>query len=168
MIGLGFVFFNLTAIAQVDTSAFHQALKIKKELYYNNGAITGGDRGFADFRITQIRMSSSPEGFDRVVLDFSGNNNGAKVPLAHPPYYQVEVNGSQKVIHITLYGKPKLEFSTTAVTKAAKRTKNISKVELLPVVEQDRWTFSLRTQPGVKVEVFELTDPARLILDLKR
>ncbi len=165
LFAIGFSAFQ--SLAQVDTEAFHQALKLKKNLYYQDGTVTGGDRNSSDFRVSQIRIAPNPAGYDRMVIDLAGNVSGDKSALARPPYYQVELDSVLKLVHVTLYGKPKLEFSTQATAKAVKKTHHLTSVELLPLVEQDRWTFTLHTRPKVKIEVFELTEPARIIVDFK-
>jgi hypothetical protein len=43
----------------------------------------------------------------------------------------------------------------------------LSAVEFLPQVESDRWMFTLSSKNTMKTEVFELSSPARLIIDLK-
>ena len=160
-------FSGAQAFAQFDEAGFRQALKVKKDIYISEGAYSGGDRASSDFRVTQVRMAPNPAGYDRVVIDLSGNEGGQKSNLSHPPFYLVEVN-SPKKINITLYGKPKLDFSTQSVIQAAKKTKTISRVEFIPLVNADQWTWGIDTQVPVKVEVFELTDPARIIIDLKK
>ncbi|NDF15826.1 hypothetical protein EB061_10975 [bacterium] len=67
----------------------------------------------------------------------------------------------------TVYGKVKLDFSSQSAIQAARKTKTIKSLDFLPLLEEDRWMFSARTQGPVKMEVFELSDPARIIIDLK-
>ena len=158
---------SILAFGQVDIAGFHQALKVKKELYREEATYTGGDRTTSDFRIQAIRISPQKPNFDRVVLDFAGNQNGEAVAVARPPYYQVEINSAKQLLWVTVYGKPKLAFNTEQTKRSAGKTKSIATIDLLPVVDQDRWTFSVPLKSGIKAEVFELTEPARLIIDLK-
>ena len=160
--------FQASSFAQLDEAGFKQALKVKKGAYLSEGSFTGGDRASSDFRVTQIRVAANPEGYDRVVIDLGGNTLGEKSVLARPPFYLVEADSSHKKVNVTVYGKPKLEFSTQSSIQAAKKSKIISKLEFLPLVNSDRWTWTIHTQFPVKTEVFELSDPARIIIDLKK
>jgi hypothetical protein len=162
------LFLPRNAHAQFDSENFKQALKLKKEFYLREGSFSGGDRNSSDFRVSDVRIAANPLGFDRVVIDLSGNTNGEKTKLSRPPFYLVELNPASKMVTITLYGKPKLEFSTSAAMQAARKSKTISKLDFIPLVNEDRWVWTIETQVPVKAEVFELSDPARVIIDLKK
>lgn len=164
---LGLVFFQIQAHAQFDDLKFKQALKLKKDFYLSEGAFTGGDQSSNDFTITNVRVAANPSGYDRVVIDLSGNQLGEKTTLKRPPFYWVEMNPTTKKVVVTLFGKPKLDFSTLSSIQAAKKTRFIDEIEFTPLASQDRWTWAIHTHKSAKVEVFELTDPARIIIDLK-
>jgi hypothetical protein len=160
--------FGLNAFAQFDESGFKQALKVKKNFYLSEGSFTGGDRAQSDFRIDNVRVAANPAGYDRVVVDFAGNALGEKSKLARPPYYMVDVDQLNKRVSVTVYGKPKLDFSTQQTLQSVKKAKVISKIDFLPIVNPDRWTFTIEGHGVLKAEAFELSDPARLIIDLKK
>ena len=100
--------FPITTLANpsFDAEGFRQALKVKKDVYITEGAFTGGDRLSSDFHITNIRMAPNPAGYDRIVIDLTGNDQGEKSELARPPFYLVSVNRVTKEINVTLYGLP--------------------------------------------------------------
>jgi hypothetical protein len=156
-----------SAHAQFDDLKFKQALKVKKDFYMSDGAFTGGDRTSSDFTVSNVRVAANPAGYDRVVIDLIGNNQGEKSALARPPFYLVEVDSAGKRILITLYGLPKLAFSTMSSIQSAKKAKIISDFEFTPLANKDRWTWAIHTRQVAKAEVFELTSPARIIIDLK-
>jgi len=147
------------ARAQFDEGAFKQALKLKKNVYLSQGAISGGDRTQSDFKVVSVRIAANPAGYDRVVIDLADSKR--------PPFFMVQMDPQTHRAVVTLYGKAKLDFSTQSAIQAARKTKTLSKIDFIPLVEADRWMFSLETQPGVKAEVFELSDPSRIIIDLK-
>lgn len=163
-----FLLLSSIAFAQFDESGFRQALPLKKGVYLNEGAFSGGDRGSSDFRVSRIRIAPNPAGYDRLVIDLAGNTDGEKSTLARPPFYWVELSDHHRKVNVTLYGKAKLDFSTQTAIQAARKTKTIAKLDFIPPVNPDRWTWSIDTQMPVKVEVFELTHPARIIIDLKK
>jgi hypothetical protein len=155
------------AFAQFDAQGFKQALKVKRNAYTAEGSISGGDRASSDFRVSQIRVAANPAGYDRLVIDLQGSEAGEKSELTRPPFSMVENDPSNKRLTITLYGKAKLDFSRQSSTQQAKKTKHISKLDFLPILDNDRWSFVVQTKVPVKAEVFELSSPARVIVDLK-
>jgi hypothetical protein len=168
MVALAFLLtLQLESKAQFDDSGFKASLKVKKGAYITDGSFTGGDRSHSDFRIQNIRLAANPAGYDRVVIDFAGNDLGQASALARPPYYMVDVDGLNKRVTITLYGKPKLDFSTQTALQLVKKTKNIESIQFLPIVHADRWVFVLEGKKNPKVEAFDLSQPARLIVDFK-
>jgi hypothetical protein len=154
-----FMILGSPARAQFDEAGFRQALKIKRNVYLAEGSFSGGDRMSSDFKISDLRIAANPAGYDRVVLDFA--------KLERPPFFLIENDPSSHRINVTVYGKVKIDFSSQTAIQAAKKTKSISSLNFLPIVDADRWMFSINTQGSVKVEVFELTAPARIIIDLK-
>lgn len=153
--------------AQFDDSGFKQALKVKKNAYLNEGSFTGGDRAQSDFRVQNVRVAANPAGYDRVVVDFAGNDLGEASKLARPPYYLVDIDHLNKRVSVTIYGKPKLDFSTQTTLQSVKKAKVLERINFIPMVNADRWTFTIEGKNAFKAEVFELSDPARLIIDLK-
>lgn len=160
-------FYQTTAFAQFDDLKFKQALKLKKDFYLSEGSFTGGDQSSQDFTVTNVRVAPNPAGYDRIVIDLSGNRLGEKSPLKRPPFYLIENDSIAKRIVVTLYGKPKLDFSTLSSIQSAKKTRFINEIEFTPLANSDRWVWAIHTKQSAKVEVFELTDPARVIIDVK-
>lgn len=149
----------LSARAQFDEAAFRQALRVKRNVYLQEGAVSGGDRLSSDVKISNVRIASNPAGYDRVVVDFS--------KLDRPPFFLVENDPGNRRVMVTLYGKVKADFSSQSAIQAARKTRTLSSIDFLPQVEADRYSFALSSKNPMKSEVFELTAPARLIIDLK-
>ena len=166
--GLCFSAFASTPSETFDADGFKQALKLKKEVYLGEGAFSGGDRLSSDFHISNIRMAANPAGYDRIVIDLGGNTLGEKSELSRSPFYLVSVNQNKKQVDVTLFGKAKVDFSTQSVIQAARKMKTIAELDFIPTVVEDRWIWSIKTQGAIKAEVFELTNPARIIIDLKK
>ena len=160
ILGLSFLFLGQFAQAQFDENGFKQALKVKKNAYLSEGSFSGGDGANTDFHITQIRVAANPAGYDRVVIEVKPENG-------RPPFYMVENDPSNKRVQVTLYGQPKLDFSSQTAIQQARKTKHITKLEFVTLLGSDRFTMVIKTQAAVKTEVFELTQPSRIIIDLK-
>lgn len=159
-LGLSLLILTQKANAQFDENGFKQALKVKKNAYLSEGSFSGGDGANTDFHISQIRLATNPAGYDRVVIE-------VKPESGRPPFYLVENDPSNKRVQITLYGQPKLDFSSQTAIQQAKKTKQITKLEFVPLLGSDRFTMVIKTQAAVKIEVFELSQPSRIIIDLK-
>ncbi len=138
----------------------------KTKFYLKDGLVTGGDRAITETTVRDIRRASNA-GFERIVIDLEGTRNGEAAALKRAPYFQVAVSPEEKRLVVTLWGNPKLAFQAQKVVTAFKKSKVVERVELLPRVEDDIWTFVVALRDPTPVEVFELTDPARIILDVK-
>ncbi len=158
---------SINARAQFDEAGFKQALKVKRNAYLSEATFSGGDRKHSDFRVDQVRVAPNPAGYDRLVIELSGNTGGLKTPLDLPPYFMVENDPNNKRVQVTVFGKAKLDFSSQSAIQQARKAKHIARLDFIPLVDQDRWTWTIKTQVPVKAEVFELSEPARIIIDVK-
>lgn len=138
----------------------------KTKFYVPDGLIVGGDEAIDDVVVLDIRHSRN-QGFERVVIDLEGNKNGEPAAIQRPPYYQVEVSQVMKRLVFTIWGKPKLAFDAAKVKAAFGRSKAVKRVQLLPILERDRWMFVVHLAGDHPVEIFELNHPVRIIADLR-
>jgi hypothetical protein len=161
----------LTALGSVNRLQAEKVVQVqakKTGQYLRDGMFVGGDRSIDDVVVMEIRYASNPAGYERIVLDLEANRSGEPTAISRPPYYQVSASPELKRIEISVFGKPKLGFDPKKVHRAFKKSSLIERVELLPPVERDRWTFVLNLAQDASVEVFELGNPVRVIVDLKK
>jgi len=102
------------------------------------------------------------------VIDLKKLINLKPLDLQHPPYFQAALHPKGDRLVITLWGNPQLSFNAKKVASAFKRSSIIKSIRLLPKLEDDSWTFYLDLKPGSLVEVFELSQPVRIIVDIKK
>ncbi|MEK7691149.1 MAG: hypothetical protein AAB425_09025 [Bdellovibrionota bacterium] len=159
--------FSVDASAVLTPTAVHPADGQKKNAFVTDGLITGGDRSITDVVIKDIRRGPNA-GFERIVIELEGNLNGNPAPISRPPYYQVAVSPEERRLVVTIWGSPKLQFPPSRIHAAFKKSALVNNVELLPKIEDDLWTFVLNLREGKSVEVFELTNPARVIVDIQK
>ena len=114
-----------------------------------------------------LRRAANPAGFERIVVDLEGSNNGEVVAIPRPPFFQTAINADEKRVIITIYGHPKLNFEARKVLAAFKKSPVVANVLFYPLLDQEAWTFVLELKEAYPVEVFELTNPVRIILDVK-
>ncbi len=160
---------SYSAVTPAGMSAqdIHVADSTKTKLYLKEGLVIGGDRTIDDVIILDVRHSMNTD-YERVVIDLDGNKNGEPAVIQRPPYYQVEISPVQKRMVVTVFGKPKLAFDAARVKKGFSKSKLVKSVELFPVLEKDRWSFAITFTSAKSAEIFELANPVRVILDLKK
>jgi hypothetical protein len=139
----------------------------KSKFYIKDGLITGGDRAVNEVVVRDIRRATNPEGFERIVIDLEGTRGGEALGISRPPYYQLAVTPDERRLVFSVWGNPKLAFDSKRVLAAFKKSKVVERVALYPRVEENLWTFSLELRSGSPVEVFELSNPVRIIVDIR-
>ena len=150
----------------LNSDQVHVVEPRKNKAYIKDGVFIGGDRAIDDVVVKDIRRAANL-GFDRMVIDLEGNKNGEPAAISRPPYYQISVSPEEKRLTFTVWGRPKLHFNAKKVLAAFKKSPIIQKIELLPRLEDNSWTFTVNLKSGTPVEVFELSDPIRIIVDIR-
>lgn len=163
----GFVLFSEVTRAEIRPEKIHLSDNKKTQTYLSDGLIMGGDRAISNVVIKDIRRALNA-GYERVVLDLEGQQNGEQAVLPRAPYFQLAVNAEENRLIMTLWGQPKLSFDSKKIVDAFKRSKIVKNIVLLPRIEDDSWTFVFEVVPHSNVEVFELDKPVRLILDIQQ
>ncbi len=146
------------ASAALEPNSVKEALPKKTENYLKEGVISGGDREVHSGLIKNIRRAMNG-GFERIVVDIDSERT---------PYYQVALEPEQRRVLITVFGGPKVGLNAKKTAEDFKKSPLVSDVELFPKLEDDSWTFALHLRAATPVEVFELSAPTRIILDLKK
>jgi hypothetical protein len=152
--------------ASIRPELFHTADTKKTQAYIEDGIFLGGDRSIDASVIKDIRRAKNGS-MERFVIDLEGSMNGEPTAIDRPPYYQVAVNRDENRIVFSIWGKSRLQFDSNKVLKALRKSPALSSVELYPKLESDTWTFVLDLKSPQKIEVFELSDPVRIIVDLE-
>lgn len=78
------------------------------------------------------------------------------------------VTPDERRLIFTLWGNPKLGFNPKKVLSAFKNSSVIQSISLLPQLENELWMFVLELKTDSAVEVFELTNPLRVIMDIQQ
>lgn len=154
------------AAADLRPDRIHVADERKNLAYIRDGLIIGGDQAVNEFVVKDIRRAPN-KGFERIVINLEGNQNGEPSAISRAPYFQIAVTPDEKRLVFNLYGRPKLGFDSRKVIQGFKKSSLVQNVVLLPRLEEDVWTFVLELRQGTPVEVFELGNPVRLVVDMK-
>jgi hypothetical protein len=143
------------------------ALKRKTDQYIRDGLFVGGDRSIDGVVVNDIRRGAPQGNVERWVIDLTANRQGEVTAIPTAPYYQVSYSQDEQRVVVSIWGRPKLEFKAPDVVDRFKKSANFQSVELLPRFEEDSWTFSAVVKPGRTLEVFELANPVRIIMDVR-
>ncbi len=154
------------AQASIRPESVHTADIQKTQSYLRDGLIVGGDRAIDQVIIKDIRRALNA-GYERLVIDLEGSLNGEPAAIQRAPFYQIAVNAEEKRLILTVWGKPKLAFDAAKVMRGFRKSRMFSSVELYPKLEEDSWTFALNLATDRPVEVFELKEPVRIIVDVR-
>ncbi len=152
--------------AAIRPEQFHTAEPRKTNFYVRDGVFVGGDRTVSDIIVRDIRRATN-SGFERIVVDLESSRDGDRIAIERPSYYQVAVSPEERRLVFTLWGQPRLAFDATKVARSFKKSKAASRLELFPLLEEQSWTFAVSLREGHEVEVFELKNPVRVIVDIK-
>ena len=159
---------TLTADAAIRPDKIFLTEGRKNNSYIRDGLIVGGDAAIDDVTVKDIRRASNGD-FERIVIDLEGSRaNGEATAISRPPYYQIAVTPDEKRLVFTLFGRAKLAFDAPKVLAAFKRSSVIQRLLLYPKLEADAWTFAFETGVAYSVEAFDLSNPVRVIIDIKR
>jgi hypothetical protein len=155
-----------TAHAELRPEKIYLADLKKTKAYIKDGLITGGDQSINEFVIKDIRRAPN-SGFERIVIDLEGNRNGDSVAIPRSPYFQVAVTPDEKRLVFTLFGRPGLEIDAKKVLNSFKKSAVIEHLNLFPLIDETSWTFAFDMKGGHPVEIFELSKPTRIIVDIQ-
>jgi len=153
--------------AELRPERVHVAEAGKNKSYIQDGLIIGGDQAIDDVIIKGVRRAPNP-GFERIVIDLEGIKKGEPSAIQRPPYYQVAVSPDERRLTFSIWGRPKLNFDSQKVLSDFKRSSIVESVTLLPRLEDESWTCAFDLKANATVEVFELANPVRIIVDIKQ
>lgn len=159
-------FFPSAARSDLRPDRFHVTQARKTNDYIRDGVFSGGERSVEDVEVRDIRHAGN-RGFERIVVDLGENREGAAAPLVRAPYYQVAVNPDEKRLVISIWGRPRPIFNVRRVKASFRKSRWVRRLVLLPPVDPDVWTFVAEMRANRPVEVFELSHPARIIVDIR-
>jgi len=156
-----------SAVVELNKDNIIAAQSKKLKRYIEDGLVTGGDRAVNDVVVLDVRFAKN-QGYERIVLDLEGNLDGRSTQVSRPPYYQVGIHSKLKRLTFTVWGQPKVAFDQNKVAKRFKKSKAVETIGFFPMLEEDRWMFTLNLAKNYEVEVFELQNPVRVILDIRK
>ncbi len=145
----------------------------KTNTYRTSGVFDGGDAAYKEIEVSRIQFAGNistagkKRGFERMVLEVDGRTEGQTLATKEPPYFHVSLEPEMHQVVVTVFGKTDLSFDRGKITKEFGKSTVIGSVELPQPVLHDRWSMVLHLKKKTRVEVFKLTHPSRIIVDLE-
>ncbi|MEK6704701.1 MAG: hypothetical protein AABZ06_02845 [Bdellovibrionota bacterium] len=162
----GFASHNLQANIEFHSERVHIADAKKSQNFIHDGLIIGGDKAINGVLVKDVRRAFSA-GSERIVIDLEGQRNGEPVGIPRPPYYQVAVSPEEQRLVLTLWGKPKFLFDAKKIASIFKKSRFVRNLIFYPVLDEESWTLVFELKAEYPIEVFELSNPTRIILDIR-
>ena len=141
------------------------AEQVKRNVYVSDSVISGGDALANPVNLTGVRWAKNPAGYERVVVDLSGEGSGWETKV--PPYFQVGHDSHASAINLSIRGVTQRNVSAKALGKAIARSSLISQAYLAPSVEGDLAALEFKTRAPVDMESFYLVNPPRIVIDVR-
>ena len=139
----------------------------KTQNYITDGFFAGGDRSVTATKLKDIRRAKSGEGFERIVFDLEPLTDDRHAV----PYFQVQPAVGGDGLVVSIWGDVAYDFDGKKIRKAFEKSANVKRLNILPQVEDGLAMIELVLDSGksdkkAKFEVFRLTQPARIIVDI--
>lgn len=165
------VFAAIAASAAVlRPSLRHDAGGAKTGKYVTEGFFAGGERVITAARLKDIRRAKSGQGFERIVFDLVPQGGEGDGTL---PYFQVQAAPEEGRFVVSIWANIAYDFDLNRINKAFGKSANFKRVNIMPRLEEGLAIFELTLNPKltaankkVKFEVFHLTHPGRIIMDV--
>ncbi len=148
-----------------NKSEYVPAEQVKRNVYVSDAVVSGGDALANPVNLTGVRWAKNPAGYERVVVDLSGEGSGWETKI--PPYFQVGHDSRSSAINISIRGVSDRTVNNSRLEKSIARSSLISQAYLAPSVEGDLAALEFKTRAPVDVESFYLVNPPRIVIDVR-
>ena len=138
-----------------------ESLNKKTGHYEKNGFFAGGTKEVTSAALSDVRRAKSNEGFERIVFDVTAQSDSL-------PYFQVQLSSAENRIVVSFWADVQYEYNAAKVAKAFSKSAFVKKINILPRVEEglSMVEITMNPQSKAKAEVFTLSNPNRLIIDI--
>lgn len=165
----GFILATL-ALFPLTTFAFSpseviSAEQVKRNVYVSDSVISGGDALANPVNLANIRWAKNPAGYERIVIDLSGEGSGWETKI--PPYFQVGHDSNSSAVTLSIRGVARRDITAGILEKTLSRSNLVANTYLAPGIEGDLAALEFRTRAPVDVESFYLVNPPRIVIDVR-
>lgn len=163
--------FVLTAFSQVCFASKEPGPRFdvkttKTNAYKTEGFFAGGQRSVTAVKLKDVRHSSNKGSFERIVFDLE--------PMVEDtvkmPFFQVQLSPDEGRMVLSIWADVQYDFNAKKTEKLFSKSPHFKKMNIVPRVEDGLATveFLINTAKNKKpkVEVFQLAQPPRIIIDV--
>ncbi len=150
------IFTALSSISYAQDLLQERIWKIssrKRSVYFDKG-VFHSDNPKLPQQLKSIRNSYIPSrGYERIVFDFTSNNT---------PKIYGKISGEEKKVYI--------DFFNTTLATTMDKLKNIKYLKNIDffTLDEGRLSVELNFERKVSFDIFYLTNPGRLVIDVKK
>lgn len=137
---------------------------VKKNQYQRDAVLWGGDALANPMVLDNIRWAPN-KGFERVVIDLSGEGSGWESKT--PPYFQVGISSNERKVLVSIRGIAQRKLTAEKLAKSLSRSPLVASTYMAPAVEGDLASFEVQLKKPAQVEAFYLVNPPRIIMDIR-
>lgn len=166
-----FMVFAIVILAGATARAatpFKQSLSEKKNIYMRDGVFTGGRAGAAGPAgsiITVRRGFSAKAQLERVIVNM-GDREGKPLKM-EPTYFQASMDAANRRVILDITQLRLSKVSEQQIRKLFKGSPYVESVNFTLDSEDKSASMVLNLKRPMKLEVFRLAKPARIVMDLK-
>ncbi len=155
---------TLSAFAEFSPGQVIAAGKVKRNVYVNNTIIAGGDALANPVNLASVRWAAN-KGFERIVIDLSGEGNDWESKV--PPYFQVAVSSNEQKLGVSIRGVSSRQVDKANLAQSFRKSSLIKQSYIAPALEGDLAAMEFNTRGPVDAEAFYLVSPPRIVIDVR-
>jgi|GEM_PF-5898873 len=143
-----------------SAGAVQVALEKKLGIYAENGVVSAGSAKGRDESIKEVRFGRQKE-FERLVFEFRTQEE--------VPYSEFSLDPKTQRLMVSFFGKKISHEKSPNWKKIEQNSETIVHVRAYPKLKTiDFQTIVFDLKPGTRFEVFKLSAPHRIVLDLRQ
>ena len=164
---LGLATVSIAAFASVHPSERHEAGGAKTNRYISAGFFAGGEHTVTSAKLKDIRRGKQSGGFERIVFDLEAQADDKEAV----PYFQVQAAPEEGRFIMSIWANVLYDFDSTRVSKTFTKSEHFKRINVIPRLEEGLTIIEFTIAPETgkqppKFEVFRLSHPARIIMDV--
>ena len=147
-------------------SPFKRTLDVKKNAYVADGVFTGGRVLSQGSSLLAVRRDfSAKAGLERIVVALGDQE--AKPLKTGMAYFQASLDAANKRLVLDISHLKQSKVSEAQVQRLFRTSPNVASVDFTLDPEDKAASMVVNLKRPMKLEVFQLRKPARIVMDLK-
>jgi len=155
---------GLTIVAGAATP-YKQTLNVKKNAYLSDGVFTGGKTAGQGASILAVKRGFSAKAeLERMIVTIGDKE--ARPLRGEPTYFQASMDAAQRRMVLDISQLKLSKVSEAQIQRLFKSSPYVSGIDLTLDPEDRAATMVVHLKRPMRLEVFKMSKPARIVLDL--